>query len=245
MTTKSVLITGATRGLGAGLARQFAARGYRLALTGRKRQDLEHLAEELAGQAPELVLETLDVVDFDSIGAVVERCAEQLNGLDIIVVNAGVGFHTPVGACDFGLIRQTVDVNLTAAIATAEAAVILFRRQGRGQLVGISSVARVRGLSGQGVYCATKAGFSRYLQTLRLETRYESIVVTELAPGYIDSDMSRSVPNRRFTVSAQKGTGIMVDLIERRVRFRYVPTWPWTLIARIIAWLPDSLIARM
>jgi short-subunit dehydrogenase len=245
MTIKSVLITGATRGLGEGLARQFAAQGYRLALTGRKLQDLERLAAELQGQAPDIVIETLDVAQFETIAAVIERCAERLQGLDIIIVNAGVGFPTPVGQGHFELIRQTIDVNLTAAIATSEAAVTLFRRQGHGQLVGISSVAAARGMPGQGAYCATKAGFSRYLQALRLETRSESIVVTELAPGYIDSDMSRSVPNRMFTVSTEKGTGIMVDLIRREVGFRYVPPWPWTLVAQLMKWLPDSVISRL
>ena len=244
-TARSVLITGATRGLGENLARQFAARGYRLALTGRKQEDLDRLSAELAPGAAELVVETLDVTDFGSIAAVIDRCAQRLNGLDIIVVNAGVAFKTPAGKGHFDLIRQTIDVNLTAAIATAEAAVELFRRQGHGQVVGISSIAGVRGMRGQGVYSASKAGFSRYLESLRVETRGESIVVTDLAPGYIDTDLNRSVANRPFLVTAEKGTAIMADLIERKVSFRYVPPWPWTLVAKALKWLPDSVIAKM
>lgn len=242
---KSVLITGATRGLGEHLARQFAARGYRLALTGRKREDLDRLGAELSGQAAEIVLETLDVTNFESIAPVLNRCAEQLNGLDVVVVNAGVGFATPAGKGHFKLIRQTIDVNLTAAIATAEAAVELFRSQGHGQVVGISSIAGVRGMRNNGVYSATKAGFSRYLQALRLETRRDGIVVTDLAPGYIDTDLNRSLASRPFLVSAEKGTGIMADLIERKVSFRYVPPLPWTLVAQLLKWLPDSLVAKM
>lgn len=245
MTTKTVLITGATRGLGEGMARQFAAAGYRLALTGRKQQDLDRLGAELAGQAADIVLETLDVTDFDAIAGVIDRCAARLQVIDIVIVNAGVGFPTPVGAGHADLIRQTIDVNLTAAILTCEAAVELFRRQGHGHLVGISSVAATRGLPAQGVYCATKSGFSRYLQSVRLETRRDSIAVTDLAPGFIDSDMSRSVPNRMFTVSTEQGTRIMFHLIERRVRFRYVPVWPWTLIAQFMKWLPDSVLSRL
>lgn len=242
---RSVLITGATRGLGQNLARHFAARGYRLALTGRKQEDLDKLGAELAGQAADVVLETLDVSDFSAIGGVIERCAERLNGLDIIVINAGVGFSTPAGKGHFELIRQTIDINLTAAIATAEAAVELFRRQGHGQVVGISSVAGARGMRGQGVYCATKAGFSRYLESLRAETRADSIVVTDLAPGYIDTDLNRSSPSRPFLVTAEHGTKIMADLIERKVSFRYVPPWPWTVVAQVLKWLPDSIVAKM
>jgi short-subunit dehydrogenase len=242
---KSVLITGATRGLGENLARQFAARGYRLALTGRKQEDLDRLGTELSGKAADIVLETLDVTDYDAIAPVINRCAERLGGLDIIVVNAGVAFVTPVGKGHLDLVRQTIDVNLTGAIATAEAAVELFRRQGHGQVVGISSIAGVRGMRNNGVYCATKAGFSRYLEALRLETRRHSVVVTDLAPGYIDTELNRAIPNRPFLVTAEKGTRIMVDLIERKVSFRYVPPWPWTLVAQVLKWLPDSVIAKM
>lgn len=244
-TAKSVLITGATRGLGENLARHFASRGYRLALTGRKQADLDRLGAELAGQSPQIVLETLDVSHFSEISVVIERCAEKLGGLDIIVINAGVAFTTPVGKGHFEQIRQTIDINLTAAIATAEAAVALFRRQGHGQVVGISSLAGVRGMRGQGVYCATKAGFSRYMESLRVETRRDSIVVTDLAPGYIDTEMNRSLASRPFLVTAEKGTEIMVDLIERKVAFRYVPPWPWTVVAQVMKWLPDSIIAKM
>ena len=244
-TRKSVLITGATRGLGANLARHFAARGYRLALTGRKQEDLDKLGAELEGQAAQIVLETLDVAEFDSIAPVIRRCAQRLDGLDIVVVNAGVGHVTPAGRGHLDLIRQTIDVNLTAAVATSEAAIELFREQGRGQLVGISSLAGISGLPKSGIYSATKAAFSRYLQAVRVETRGEHIVVTDLAPGYIDTDLNLSRASRPFLVTAEKGTEIMADLIERQVSFRYVPPWPWTLVAQVIKWLPDSVIAKM
>jgi NAD(P)-dependent dehydrogenase (short-subunit alcohol dehydrogenase family) len=244
-TNKSVLITGATRGLGRHMANHFAARGYRLALTGRNPEELERVAAELDGQAGEIALETLDVTDYGAVAEVIGRCASRLGGLDIIVANAGVAFSAPAGKGHFELMRQTIDINLSGAIATAEAAIELFRRQGHGQLVGISSIAGVRGMRGQGAYCATKAGFSRYLEAARVETRREPIVITELAPGYIDTELNRSIPNRPFLVTAEKGTEIMVDLIERQVSFRYVPPWPWTLVAQALKWLPDSMIAKM
>ncbi len=78
-----------------------------------------------------------------------------------------------------------------------------------------------------------------------METRREPIVITDLAPGFIDTELNRSIPNRPFLVTAEKGTEIMVDLIERQVSFRYVPPWPWTLVAQALKWLPDSMIAKM
>jgi len=71
------------------------------------------------------------------------------------------------------------------------------------------------------------------------------MVITDLAPGYIDTDLNRAVANRPFVVSTEKGTGIMVDLIERQVSFRYVPPLPWTLVAQLLKWLPDRVIAKM
>ncbi len=243
--TKSVLITGASRGLGAALARQFAARGYKLALTARRSADLDALRQELLDQAAEVCIEALDVTNFDAVTAVIQDCARQLGGLDIVIANAGVAISAPSGKGHFEHMRNTIDVNLTGAIATSEAALELFRQQGRGQLVGITSVAALRGMRGHGAYSASKAGFSKYLEAVRCETFNEPIVVTELAPGYIDTDLNRAMDSRPFLVSAEKGTKIMADLIERQVGFRYVPPWPWTLVAQVLKLLPISILRKM
>jgi short-subunit dehydrogenase len=243
--TKSVMITGATRGLGEGLARQFAARGYKLAITGRKAEDLESLKAALQSVSPQVCARTLDVTDFDTVPIVLRECAEELGGLDILIVNAGVAIAARAGKGKFEQMRATIDVNLTGAIATADAAIELFREQGRGQLVGISSVAALRGIPGQGAYSATKAGFSKYLEALRCETYKEDISITELAPGYIDTDLNRSLASRPFVVSAEKGTRIMADLIEKRVSFRYVPPWPWSLVAQFMKLLPVALLRKL
>ena len=243
--TKSVLITGASRGLGEGLARQFAARGYRLALTARNLADLDVLQADLQGQSPQICTRALDVADYESVPAVLRECAEELGGLDIVIANAGVAIAARAGHGKFADMRSTIDINLNGGIATSEAAIELFREQGRGQLVGITSVAALRGLTGQGAYSASKAGFAKYLEALRCETYKENIRVTELAPGYIDTDLNRSLASRPFVVSAEKGTRVMVDLIEREVSFRYVPPWPWTLVAQFMKLLPVAILRKM
>jgi short-subunit dehydrogenase len=213
---KSVLITGATRGLGANLARQFAQRGYKLALTGRNIEELEKLGAQLQQHSAQVCLRRLDVADFETVPAVIRECAEELGGIDIVIVNAGIALVTKVG-----------------------------EGKGYGQLVGISSIAALRGTRGQGAYSASKAGFSKYLESVRCETADEPVVVTELAPGYIDTDLNRSIAKRPFVVSAEKGTRIMADLIERQVGFRYVPPWPWTLVAQFMKLLPISVLRKM
>ena len=157
-----VLITGATRGLGLGMARHFAARGYALALTGRKQEELDQLQNELAGEEP-VITRVLEITDYDAVALCIRECASEFCGLDIVVANAGVGVNTPTGDGSFDTIRQTIDLNITGAIATCEAAIELFREQGHGQLVGITSVAKLRGNRGQSAYCSSKAAVSVYL----------------------------------------------------------------------------------
>jgi len=240
---KSILITGASSGLGAGLAREFARRGYSLALTARRMNKLEALKSELEEISPEIVLKELDVTQYDAIPMVLEEAQQELGNLDIIVANSGVGFMFPVGSDNFDKIRTTIDTNITGAVATIDAAVRLFQQQGFGHIVGISSVAGVRGLSNSGIYSASKAAVSRYLEALRIEELKSNITVTELAPGYIDTDLNRGLPSRPFVISVEKGTRIMADLIERKVNFSYVPAWPWSLIAKILPLLPARLLS--
>jgi NAD(P)-dependent dehydrogenase (short-subunit alcohol dehydrogenase family) len=207
--------------------------------------DLEQLRDELREMSPQVCITSLDVGDYASIASTLKSCAEQLGGLDIVVINAGIGTPAKVGEGKFAQMRAVIDINLNGAIATGEATVELFRKQGHGHLVGVSSVAKVRGMPGQGAYSASKAGFSRYLESMRCELFDEPITVTELAPGYIDTDLNRNIENRPFLVTAEKGTKIMADLIEKQVDFSYVPPWPWKLVAQFMKSVPTSMARKM
>jgi short-subunit dehydrogenase len=118
------------------------------------------------------------------------------------------------------------------------------QQQRGGQIVGIGSVAGVRGLPGSGSYSASKAGLAAYLEAVRAETHDEPITVTTLAPGYIDTPINEEMKSRPFLIDAKKGARIMADLIERRVRYATVPRMPWTLLAPLLRVLPTSVLAR-
>jgi NADP-dependent 3-hydroxy acid dehydrogenase YdfG len=244
--SKKIFITGGSSGLGEGMARHLAARGHKLALAARRRERLEALAQELEstpGGRP--LLFDLDVTEYETVAGVVEDAAQQLGGLDIVVANAGVAGSRAVGSDDLAAVSKIIDTNVTGFIATVDAAVAQFRKQGHGHVVGISSVAGVRGMKNSGVYSASKAAVSRYLEAVRIETLADNIRVTEMAPGYIDTDLNRSLKTRPFLVSGEAGTKAMADMIEAEVAFRYVPVWPWTIVAQALKWLPNSVIARM
>jgi len=241
---RSIFITGASSGIGEALAAEFARRGYDLAIAARRADRLEAQAERLRGLGAARVLPvSLDVTDYDAIAGALEGAATEFGRLDIVVVNAGVGYNTPAGKGRFDLVKRTLDTNLTGAIATIEQALPILRAQGGGQIVAITSIASVRGMPFLGAYSAAKGGLHRYLQSLRAEVHREPITVTELAPGYIDTDMNRGVPNRPFVIPVEKGAAIMARLIERGASRRFVPWWPWTLAALLIRVLPTALVA--
>ena len=242
--SRSMFVTGASSGIGEALAMQFARRGYDLALAARRVERLEALADRLrsAGAGRVLCL-PLDVTDFPSIEVALGRAAAEFGRLDVVVANAGVGYSLPVGKGRIDEVRRTLDTDLTGAIATIEHALPILRAQGGGQVVAITSIAGSRGMPFLGAYSAAKAGLHRYVQALRAEVYREPIDVTELAPGYIDTDMNRGVPNRPFVIPVERGAATMARMIERKVGFRYVPVWPWTLVAPVLKVLPARLLA--
>src|SRR5204862_2797042 len=125
--------------------------------------------------------------------------------------------------------------NVIGANATVDAAIAQFRRQGGpGQVVGIASVAGVRGLPGSASYSASKAAVSVYLEAVRAETHHEPITVTTIAPGYIDTPINEDVKSRPFLIDVETGARVTADLIERRVAYATAPRWPWNVLRRAL-----------
>lgn len=240
---KSIFLTGASAGLGEGMARAFAKRGHALALTARRTDRLEALAEELrCSGSPSVVVRRLDVTDFEAVPRVMREAADALGGLDVVVANSGIGGATPIGKGQFEAARRVIETNLLGAMATVDAGVEIFYAQRRGHIVGVTSVAAVRGLPNQGAYSASKSGLSRYLEAVRAEVAGTGIRVTDLAPGFIDTEINRHMPSRPFVVSAEAGTEAMASLIEGGTSFAYVPRMPWTLLAQVLKILPSRLL---
>ena len=145
---KSVLITGASSGIGEALAREFARRGWKIAIAARRLALLETLTDELrALGSPRVAALALDVLDVPAIAPAVESADRELDGLDLVIANAGVAESFRAGAGELAALQRVIGVNLTGACATIDAAIALFLRRGRGgQVVGITSMARYRGL---------------------------------------------------------------------------------------------------
>lgn len=245
-----ILITGASSGLGEGMAREFAAKGNHLALCARRTERLDQLKLELEATCPGVTISVraLDVNDHQQVCDVFQAFRAEFGQLDRIIVNAGIGKGQPLGTGRFDANRETAETNFVAALAQIEAAMEIFRAQNHGHLVAVSSVTAVRGMpSNITTYAATKAGLAALCEGLRVELkkRRSPIRVTTLYPGYIRTEINEKVKNTPFIVDAQTGCRAMVRAIESGKAERFVPAWPWTPIGFILRRLPESILAKL
>lgn len=242
----NILITGASSGLGAGMAREFAARGRNLALCARRTDELDALREELLRAHPGIVVTVapLDVNDHDQVFDVIYQLSGALGGLDRVIVNAGISRGKPIGTGDFDANLAIAITNFVAALAQCEVAMEIFRDSGHGHLVVISSIAGLRGMPGFQAYSATKAGVATLAEAIRADTLATPIAVTTIYPGFIDSGLGGSAARKPFAVSTEKGVRAMVKAIEREPSRATVPAWPWVPVAFALRRLPLRFIAK-
>jgi len=227
------------------MAREFAARGHDLALVARRLDRLEALRDELAPTGVRVAVAALDVDDHDAVFRTVRALRDELGGLDRVVVNAGLGKGAPIGTGRFDANLATARTNFVAALAQCEAAMEIFRAQDAGHLVVVSSVAADRGLRGaQTTYAATKAALSHLAEGIRVDVADTPIRVTTLAPGFIRTDLNEGM-TMPFAVDAVTGSRAMADAVERAPAFAYVPTWPWSLLGRVLRVVPTPILRRV
>jgi short-subunit dehydrogenase len=245
----TTLITGASSGLGAEMARQLAARGQDLALCARRLERLEDLRKEILSAQPDRRVEirTLDVTDDDQVFEVFRDFRSDFETIDRVVVNAGLGKGAPLGTGGYAANRQTAMTNFVAALAQTEAAMEIFRAQNTGHLVMVSSMSAMRGMPKTlTTYAATKIGAAFLAEGLRNELYGTPIKVTVLYPGYIASEMNENVKQKvRFMVSTEKGVRAMVDAIEKEKESACVPALPWAPLSVVMRHAPLPVLKRL
>ncbi|MGV0716039.1 SDR family oxidoreductase [Mycolicibacterium sp. XJ662] len=241
MTRQKILITGASSGLGAGMARAFAAKGRDLALCARRTDRLDELKTELLGRHPGITVAvaTLDVNDHDQVPKVFRELSDEIGGVDRIIVNAGLGKGAPLGTGKLWANKATIETNLVAALVQIETALEMFKEAGGGHLVLVSSVLGHKGVPGvKAAYAASKAGVTSLGESLRAEYATGPIKVTVLEPGYIESEMTARSASTMLMADNETGVRAMVSVIERESGRAAVPWWPWAPLVQLLRVLP-------
>jgi NAD(P)-dependent dehydrogenase (short-subunit alcohol dehydrogenase family) len=237
-----VFITGASSGIGAALAREYAARGAVLGLAARRREVLDALAASLPHAERHRVY-PLDVTDHAALAQAAHDFIGAHGGADIVIASAGISHGTLTERPeDLPLFASVFATNVHATIATFAPFIASMKTQaGPRRLVAIGSVAGIRGMKGAGAYCASKAAVHSYCESLRLEMRPYDIRVVTIAPGYIDTPMtSKNRFPMPFLMPADRFAAQAARAIEAGASFRVIP-WPMGLVVRLLRVLPDVL----
>lgn len=248
MHRKNILITGASSGLGLGMAKEFAKSHHNLALCARRKDCLEQLKAELLANNPNITVLTyeLDVNDHDAVFRVFNQCKAAMGSIDRIIVNAGMGKGASIGSGFFKANLQTAQTNFIAAIAQCEAAMEIFRAQNAGHLVTISSISAVRGFRrAMTVYAATKAAVTSLSEGIRIDVMNTPIKVTCVHPGFIRTEINEKVKTVPFIVDLETGSKAMVKAINKEQANVYVPSYPWALLHWVLRIAPLSIIRKM
>ncbi|MGU3500623.1 SDR family oxidoreductase [Mycobacterium sp. C31M] len=247
MTRQKILVTGASSGLGAGMARAFAAKGRDLALCARRIERLEELRAEILERHPyaKIAIAALDVDDHEAIPRVFGELSDELGGIDRVIVNAGIGKGWPIGEGKPWHNSATLTTNLVSGLVQIEYALQIFKKAGSGHLVLISSVLGNTGVPGtKAAYAASKAGMTSLGESLRAEYDKGPIRVTVIEPGYIESEMTAQASNTLLIVDNETGVRAMVEAIEKEKGRAVVPSWPWAPLTQIMRLLPPKYTKR-
>lgn len=247
---KTILITGASSGIGAGMATLFASLGYNLALCARRTERLESLKSQLLKDNPNIRIEVkpLDVSDYDAVFEVFKAFQTDFGTIDRVIVNAGVGDGRRIGTGRFHINRRTAEIDFIAALAQCEAAMQIFREQNHGHLVAISSMSAMRGMPKHlTVYGASKAGLAHLMEGIRAEMIADKlpIKVTTIYPGYIRTEINEGAKKLPFEVDAKTGSIAIVAAIESGIEEACVPAMPWMAVAQAMKHLPLAMVNKL
>jgi len=245
--SQSVFITGASSGIGSALASHYAQQGATLGLVARRGDQLKALAATLNGEgAKQVFCYPLDVTDTAALRSAAESFIAEVGAPDIVIANAGVSSGTLTECAeDLDIIKRIFAVNLHGMAATFSPFIAAMKQRGRGRLVGIASVAGIRGLPGAEAYSASKSAAITYLESLRLELRSSGVKVVTIAPGYIETPMTAINPYRMpFLLPADEAARRFARAIERGTSYTVIP-WQMGIVAKLLRILPNWLYDRL
>lgn len=241
-----IFITGASSGIGQALAWRYYQAGYALALVARRTEEIEAWAQAQQLDAASYRIYRADVAEVDSIVAAGQACIAAQGVPDVVIANAGIsiGMDTAIRG-DLDVMARTFATNNLGLAATFHPFVAAMEQRGSGALVGIGSVAGIRGLPGHGAYCASKAAVIAYCESLRGELRSSGVKVVTLCPGYIDTPLTQQ---NRYSMPFLMQPEVFADrafqAIAQGASYRVIP-WQMGWVAKLLRALPNALFDKV
>lgn len=242
----NVFITGASSGIGAALARQYAAGGATVGLVARNAEKLQAVVESLPGDPKRHFAFPADVTKREEIFEVAARFEKFSGGATLVIANAGMSHGVKTEFLeDLDVLEAVYRLNVFAMAYTFHAFIGPMKARGGGRLVGIGSVAGIRGLPGSEAYCASKSAVITYCESLRVEMQKYGIGVTTLCPGFVRTPLTAQNPYKMpFILEPEEFASQAIDAIRKGKSYAVIP-WQMGLLAKILRVLPNPLFDRI
>jgi len=246
---RTVLLTGASSGIGEGIAMAIAAKGARIGLLARRVDLLEDLANRCIEAGGEAISLPVDVRDAAAVTNAAGRMCAAFGRIDMLIANAGIGGNNAeTRELEPQAVRQLIEINLLGAANSVHSVLPTMLNAGTGHLVAISSLAGLRGLPKSAAYSASKAGMTAFFESVRLDVQHRGIDVTIIQPGFIKTPLTSGRENKMpFIMELDDSIPLFLRAIERRKKFAAFP-WQLATIARagkfMPAWLYDRIAGR-
>jgi|KBSSwiStaDraftv2_1062776.scaffolds.fasta_scaffold06254_2 short-subunit dehydrogenase len=240
-TNKAVMITGASSGIGKGLATELAARGAKLGLLARRQNLLEEIVNAIRVRGGKATAFAADVRDADAMKAAAGQIRAELGPIDILIANAGVGTSGHIAQLDPIHAANVLSINVLGAANSVAAVVPQMIERGQGQLVAISSLAAYRGLPLSAAYCASKAAMSAYFESVRIDLRGTGVRVTVIHPGFIKTPLTAGREKHMpYLMELDDAVAKIVSAIEKGKKSVAFP-WQLATVVRAGLWMPASM----
>ncbi|HKE57680.1 MAG TPA: SDR family NAD(P)-dependent oxidoreductase [Pyrinomonadaceae bacterium] len=232
-TNKVVFLTGASSGIGKGLALEIGRQGAKLGLVARRAAELAELVQELETKGAQAIALPADVQDANALSEAADRLRSEFGPIDMLIANAGVGATSPSTSLQPDQVARVVNINLLGAANSVAAVLPEMVSRGSGHLVAISSLAAYRGLPKSAAYCGSKAGLSAFFESVRLDVRDKGVRVTIIHPGFIKTPLTAGrEATMPFLLELDDAVKKIVGAIEKGKKSY---SFPWQLAAVVRA----------
>jgi short-subunit dehydrogenase len=236
---KKIIVVGATSGIGRELAKLYIKENHKVGITGRRIQ----LLEELKNENQDFIIKTFDITKTDEINKNLNELSDELNGIDLLIISSGTGDIN--FDLDFSIEKRTIETNILGFTCVCDWALNYFKEQGSGHLVGITSVAGIRGNKENPSYYASKSYQINYLEGIRQKafSLKKPIYVTDIRPGLVDTDMAKG-EGLFWVASVEKAGKQIYKAIKNKKKIAFI-TKRWRLVYEILKRIPNVIYEKM